>query len=108
MQLQKTLKTLLQRKGLTYKQLGEATGISPNTIKTWISGSTPHRLEDVRRVARYLEVSFEFLVFGADDNQLPKSLEEIVTKSIYKGWVKISVEIPTDDKKKSQSSKGET
>jgi transcriptional regulator with XRE-family HTH domain len=101
MRVAATLKHLLQERRISIRKLAHDTEISPSTIKEWLSGSAPRNLEDVRKVARYLNISFEFLIFGESDECPPeKALEAIFTESIYEGWLKVKIEraIPTKRK----------
>lgn len=54
----------MKQRDVTTKSLAVDVGIPEGTIKTWLAGSAPRSLADVRRVAQFLNVTFEFLVFG--------------------------------------------
>jgi transcriptional regulator with XRE-family HTH domain len=58
----------MKEKFLTTKSLSTETEIPEGTLKTWLAGSAPRSLEDVRRVAQFLNVSFEFLIFGNEES----------------------------------------
>ena len=68
MKLSSNLRKLMKEKFLTTKSLSAEIEIPEGTIKTWLSGSAPRSLEDVRRVAQFLNVSFEFLIFGNEES----------------------------------------
>ncbi|MBL6990631.1 MAG: helix-turn-helix transcriptional regulator [Bacteriovoracaceae bacterium] len=88
----KILRKLMKDKGLTYKKLSQLSEVSESTLKDWASGTEPRSFKSVRRVSRVLGVSSEFLIFGDADG--PPSFEEVITKKIYSGWCKVSIEIP--------------
>jgi transcriptional regulator with XRE-family HTH domain len=64
MRLAATLRRLMKDSRLTSKKLAEEVNLPEGTLKTWLAGSAPRSLADVRRVARHFGVSFEYLVFG--------------------------------------------
>jgi transcriptional regulator with XRE-family HTH domain len=93
MKLDQTLKTLLKQRNLTIRELSREVKVSESTIKTWLRGSNPRSLHDVRKCARFFGVSFEFLLFGDEDSG-PQSLEEIALEDMFDGWIKIKVQKP--------------
>ena len=62
--LDKQIKRLLVKRGITFARLGRETGISPKTIYQWTNGQKPRNIEQVKKVANYFEVSMDQLVFG--------------------------------------------
>jgi transcriptional regulator with XRE-family HTH domain len=68
MRLSSVLRKLMKQRDLTTKQLAEDVCIPEGTLKTWLAGSAPRSLTDVRRVAQFLNVSFEFLIFGEESS----------------------------------------
>lgn len=58
----------MKEKFLNTKTLSAEIDIPEGTLKTWLAGSAPRSLEDVRRVAQYLNVSFEYLIFGDEES----------------------------------------
>jgi transcriptional regulator with XRE-family HTH domain len=62
--LDKNLKKLLQKKGITAAQLARDTKIAPQTLNNWLSGYEPRSLLQLRRVADYFEVSVDYLAYG--------------------------------------------
>lgn len=91
MVLGKTLKKLLEQRDITFRKLSEDTGVGLSTIKDWANGASPRDLDGLRTVSKYLGVSLEFLIWGAEDNHQPRSLEEVLTKQVFDGWLKVSV-----------------
>lgn len=67
MKLAINLRTLMRQRELTSKRLANEVGIPEGTLKTWLAGSAPRSLADVKTVAKHLMVSFEFLIFGDEE-----------------------------------------
>ena len=60
----KRLERLLKNKGLQQKDLAEKCGISSNGISTWkITGTLP-RADIAIKIAKYLNVTVEYLITG--------------------------------------------
>ncbi len=89
------LKRLMAEQALTFKKLGEMSGVPASTIKTWSSGIEPKSLAAARKVARALGVSVEHLVFGTSDKQ-QASLTEVITTQLFSGWCKVTIEMPVN------------
>jgi transcriptional regulator with XRE-family HTH domain len=100
MSLSETLRTLMADKSLSIEKLAQKTGVPSSTIKTWLSGSAPRKLEDVRKIARFLDVSFEFLCFGETTEQEFIISEEHL-EQLFSGLLKVKIERVIPSKKKS-------
>jgi transcriptional regulator with XRE-family HTH domain len=82
--LRQTLRSLLADKRLTIKAVAEATGIPRTTLGDWISaGNIPRNLSQVRKLARYLGVSIEYLLFGEGGPDLGGS-EAVILDGIFR------------------------
>lgn len=57
----------MREHGLKLKGLGEKSGVPRSTIGGWLHGVDPAKLHDVRKVARTLVCSFEYLIFGSEE-----------------------------------------
>jgi transcriptional regulator with XRE-family HTH domain len=90
MRLRHSLRDLLKSRKMTIKQLADQSGVAASTIKTWLAGSTPRSMDDLRTVARIFDVSLDFLLFGeadaADRHPGDLSLEQVFT-----GWLLVDV-----------------
>lgn len=64
MRLASNLRSLMRQRDLTSRELAADVGIPEGTIKTWLAGSAPRSLFDVRKIAQHFGVSFEYLIFG--------------------------------------------
>jgi len=89
--LSENLKKLMEEKGFSFNQLAKKSGVTASTIKTWAQGSQPRDLNQVRNVAKVLEVGFEYLVFGEETHNF-STLEELLTENIFEGYLKVKVE----------------
>ena len=58
----KNLKALLAERGLSQKMAAEMAGTTTSTVNDWLAGSQPADLLCVQRLARALNVDFEFLL----------------------------------------------
>lgn len=87
------LKHLMKDKKMTFKKLSHASGVPISTIKTWSAGVEPKSLSHARKVARALDVSVEYLVFGESSMQAP-TMSELLTTQLFSGWCKVTIEMP--------------
>jgi transcriptional regulator with XRE-family HTH domain len=62
--LAKTLKTLIDQRGLTVSQLARASGVNQKTLYNWMIHQKPRNIEQVKKVADYFKVSVDHLCFG--------------------------------------------
>lgn len=98
MQIDKTLKLLIKRRGITTAELAGAINTPAKTISDWLSGGrTPRDLDAVKRCAEYFNTSIHFLLFGEDD---PKgSIAAFLEKTeIHTGLYEISIRKVTERK----------
>lgn len=87
------LKHLMKDKKLTFKKLSHLSSVPESTIKTWSAGVEPKSLSHARKVARALDVSVEYLVFGESSVQAP-TISELLTTQLFSGWCKVTIEMP--------------
>lgn len=90
------LKHLMKEKKLTFKKLSLLSGVPESTIKTWSASVEPKSLSHARKVARALDVSVEYLVFGESSIQVPTMSEQLTTQ-LFSGWCKVTIEIPINE-----------
>ena len=93
--IDQVLKHLMKAKKLTFKKLSAASGVPISTIKTWSAGVEPKSLSHARKVARALDVSVEYLVFGETSMQAP-TMSELLTTQLFSGWCKVTIEMPVN------------
>lgn len=74
MQLRKVIKRYIDEKGITASSLANKTGIPKATLLGWIAGRIPRDFEQLRTLARFLEMSLEELLFDEYAIQQPQIL----------------------------------
>ena len=71
---------------MTAAQLSRATQISVQTLNNWLQGQVPRNLHQVKKVAKYFDMSIDELVFGDVPKIKQKSvIEEFAENEIYAG-----------------------
>lgn len=93
MRLSNVLRKLMKQREITTKQLAKDVSIPEGTLKTWLAGSAPRSLADVRKVAQFLNVSFEFLIFGEES----KANHGSERRKSYEVLLKLQIE-PIEEK----------
>lgn len=83
MNLKNNLKILLAEADMTAAELSRRTSIPKNTLSSWLSGSPPKNLNQVKAVADCLGVTIDKLIYGtpgksrAGGNLIEEHMEEI-------------------------------
>ena len=62
------IKTLRESHGLTQAQFGLIAGVSDKAVSTWESGLRKPRMDAVKKLAQYFDVSESEILFGDGDN----------------------------------------
>lgn len=62
---------LCQRKGVTVYQVCRATGIPSSTMSDWKSGRSVPKVEKMKMIADYFDVSLDYLVSGVKTDHEP-------------------------------------
>ena len=83
--LQTRLKAFLKDEDMTVAQLSRATKIPPQTLNNWLSGHEPRKLNQVKIVADYFEVTMDQLLYGIDSHSHKKSDIEDFSDEINAG-----------------------
>lgn len=74
--LHKTLKILLDEKGMNASQLARATKIPNSTIGNWLSGLEPRNLIQLKIVANYFDVTVDYLLYSSQERKNLKTLND--------------------------------
>lgn len=77
MELQKHLKKLLAEKNVKITALSKATGVPVQTLHNWISGQPPRNITQLKTVAKYFNVSLDYILFGEIQKSFIDYREEI-------------------------------
>lgn len=94
----KILCDLMKKRRVTISEAAKIAGVSTSTIADWRSGSSATDFIAVKKLAKHLRVSLEYLLTGDDDRveryEETKSLEDLfeVGDSLYEGIAKISIQ----------------
>ncbi len=95
----RVLSNIVKQRRLTLKEISKATGVAATTLSEWQSNRAPRNPTHLLKVARYLDVSVHFLLFGEEDQTEP--LQRLLKNEIFTGTFEISikrVQINTKDK----------
>ena len=87
MSFRENLRYIMDSKGIQTKELSQKTGISENTIKSYLkSDSAEPKVSKAIIIAKALNVSVEFLVTGIDSSKDKQktALELNITDYLYK------------------------
>lgn len=76
----KNLKAILSERGLSQKVAAEMAGTTTSTVNDWCAGSHPADIICVQKLARALNVDFEFLLTGS---QSPINLQKISMTELF-------------------------
>ena len=67
---------LLDEKGLKNADVARATGISNMTLSDWKRGKSVPKADKMQKIAKYLNVSFEYLMTGKEKEiSLPEQMD---------------------------------
>ena len=92
----KTLRSLLDEKGITLRDAAKIAGVSASTIDDWCAGSTPADYLAVSRLANQLGVNFEFLLTGRapKSQSVLSSVAEVFEDggALFDGYAKITIQ----------------
>jgi transcriptional regulator with XRE-family HTH domain len=95
MNLGKAIKTLLDTKGMTQKQLAAETNLSPTSISLLMKGHTKPRKETLDLVANALDVKPEFLLLlSLSKEDVPddkRALYDLIWPQLEATFVKLFV-----------------
>ena len=64
------LNKLMNKSSLTVREVAEAIEVSHSTLQNWRSGTIPIDYIAIKKLAKYLGVSFSFVLTGEDDQDL--------------------------------------
>ncbi|GEM_PF-2413292 len=83
MQLAKRLRQLIGQHQLTIPELSRLTGVPVNTLHNWLSGQAPRKLEQVKEVAEFFNVTLDDLIFGQELRIEATKLPELLMTGQY-------------------------
>lgn len=75
------LKFLIRKNDLTVAQLARATKVPAQTLNNWLAGLDPRNMNQVKTVAKYFQVSLDYIAYGEkakdESNKLDEYKDEI-------------------------------
>lgn len=87
------LSKIIQERRLTLKEVAALAGVSISVIENWLSGSVPHDLAAVDRLAGKLGIPFKKLLLGLNETvDAPSSIGQLFTEQeLFEGLVKLKI-----------------
>ena len=67
------LKELREQKGLSQDAFSKDIGVSQSTVGNWESGTRQPKMDVLEKIARYFDVSTDYLLGRSDESVLPQS-----------------------------------
>ncbi len=90
MKLGTTLLSLCKKRNLSIAQLSRLCGVPTQTLHGWTTGKAAANLDQLKKVATALEISFHELAFGEADPFEASSGE--ILKEIFSGDVRVTLQ----------------
>lgn len=84
-----TLKSLLEERRMTLKEVSKATGVPSSTLAEWQNGRAPKNPEQAQKVAKHLGVSLHYFLFGEEDTEEP--LHKLMKEDFFSGTFEINI-----------------
>ncbi len=85
----KVLKSIIDERRLTLKEISKATGVPSSTLGEWLANRTPKNPVQVLKVADFLGITLHYLLFGQEDREEP--IAKIVREDFFQGTFEITV-----------------
>lgn len=89
MNLAVNLRRILKRRDLTVARLARATKIPKTTLANWLNGSPPRKLNQVKSVADFLEISIDELCYSAKPTGMSKGLNQHYDEEVLEGLFEV-------------------
>lgn len=84
MEFKHILKGLIVEKGCTQRELAEYVGVKPNTVCDWIRKGTSPKVEHIKRIATFFDISYDYLFTGNFDDVSRLSNDEKAMLKLYR------------------------
>ena len=83
------MRTLIDDRRLTLKEISKATGVPASTIAEWTNNRAPKNPEQAQKVASFLGISLHHLFFGVEDREEP--ISKLLKEDVFSGTFEISI-----------------
>ncbi len=90
LKLAKVLKSLMDKQGLTIRELSRRTKVPASTLSNLLSGANVQKIEHVLTLSEFFGVTMEHLLFGKSSKK--PTIEEMDLEHIFSGWLKVKIE----------------
>lgn len=92
MRLKQQLELYLNEAGLSAAQLAKKSGVSKQVISLWLSGRSPRKIDQVKKIANILNITVDHLCFG-DGLHYERQNHKIIETLIGDEWITGTFEI---------------
>ena len=89
MNLASNLKKICKAKKVSITELARQTGVRQNTIHGWSTGRRVLNMDDLKKVADYLEIGIHSLLYGEPDPHETPAQE--ILKEIFSGDIRVTL-----------------
>lgn len=87
MEFQNRLYELRKRAGLSQEQLADLVGVTRQAVQKWEAGASRPDMENLTALARYFNVTLDWLITGAETAPVRQEQTVVVEKHYhYEGW----------------------
>ena len=90
LKLHKVLQHLIDKRGITLRDLSRKTKIPASTLSSLMSGAQIQKVEHALTLSEFFGVSLEYLLFGKTKKSL--TVEEMKMEHVFSGWLRVHVE----------------
>lgn len=105
MNLRNQIKSFLNDSGMSASELARRAGIPNGTLADWLSGRKPRNLDQVKKLAEYLNMTIDHLVYGNGNGnervQKNLSIEDLIRDEWVSGVFEVKMRrlSPESDKR---------
>ena len=85
MNIKAQLKLHLDERGMTPAELARKSGVSKQVLSSWLGGTKPKNIEQLKKVADSLNISIDHLAFGNGNEKAPPGPDGF--DSSESGWI---------------------
>ena len=86
MEFQNRLYSLRKKSGLSQEELAGLLGVTRQAVQKWESGASRPDMDNLVSLARYFNVTLDWLVTGQEQEQAPAPSTVVIEKHFYPMW----------------------
>ena len=91
----KVIRELLLTNNCSLNDISKGTDIPYTTLNHWLDNRTPRKIEDVKKLARFFNITLHYLLFGTEDSALTYPTKETV--ELGDNWYQCRLSLKTKD-----------